>query len=62
MARSIRIQAAGALYHVMARGTRREDIFHDDDDRENGVRVQLLDKIFCEKMPGNLCSVAPSIR
>ena len=33
MARIIRIQAAGALYHVMARGNRREDIFHDDDRR-----------------------------
>jgi putative transposase len=33
MARSIRIQAAGAFYHVMARGNRREEIFHDDDDR-----------------------------
>lgn len=33
MPRSIRIQSAGAYYHVMARGNRREDIFHDDDDR-----------------------------
>jgi REP element-mobilizing transposase RayT len=33
MARSIRIQSSGAYYHVMARGNRREDIFHDDDDR-----------------------------
>jgi len=33
MARSIRIQSVGAFYHVMARGNRREDIFHDDDDR-----------------------------
>jgi putative transposase len=33
MARSIRIQSAGAYYHVMARGNRGEDIFHDDDDR-----------------------------
>jgi putative transposase len=33
MARSIRIQSAGAYYHVMARGNRREDIFHDEDDR-----------------------------
>lgn len=32
MARSIRIQSAGAYYHVMARGNRREAIFHDDDD------------------------------
>ncbi len=33
MARSIRIQSAGAFYHIMARGNRREEIFHDDDDR-----------------------------
>jgi REP element-mobilizing transposase RayT len=33
MARSIRIQFAGAFYHIMARGNRREEIFHDDDDR-----------------------------
>ncbi|WP_395738710.1 transposase [Prosthecobacter sp.] len=33
MARSIRIQSAGACYHIMARGNRREAIFHDDDDR-----------------------------
>ena len=33
MARSIRIEYAGALYHVMARGNRRERIYCDDDDR-----------------------------
>lgn len=33
MPRSIRIQSAGAYYHVMARGNRRETIFHDDADR-----------------------------
>jgi len=33
MARSIRIEHAGALYHVMARGNRREAIYRDDDDR-----------------------------
>jgi putative transposase len=33
MPRSLRIQYAGAFYHVMARGNRREMIFHDDDDR-----------------------------
>ena len=32
MARSIRIQFAGAHYHVMARGNRREAIIVDDDD------------------------------
>ena len=33
MARSIRIQFAGATYHVMCRGDRREKIFHDAQDR-----------------------------
>ena len=33
MARSLRIQYAGAYYHVMARGNRREPIVLDDDDR-----------------------------
>ena len=33
MARSLRIEFPGAFYHVMARGNRRETIFHDDDDR-----------------------------
>ena len=33
MARSIRIEYAGAFYHVMARGNRREAIFLDEDDR-----------------------------
>lgn len=33
MARNIRIEYAGAFYHVMARGNRREAIFLDDDDR-----------------------------
>ncbi|MDF1588138.1 MAG: transposase [Gammaproteobacteria bacterium] len=33
MARPIRIEYAGALYHVTSRGDRREDIYLDDDDR-----------------------------
>lgn len=33
MPRSLRIEFTGAFYHVMARGNRRETIFHDDDDR-----------------------------
>jgi REP-associated tyrosine transposase len=33
MARSLRIEYAGAFYHVVARGNRREKIFVDDDDR-----------------------------
>jgi REP element-mobilizing transposase RayT len=34
MARPLRLEYAGALYHVTSRGDRREDIFFDDDDRE----------------------------
>ena len=33
MPRSLRLEFPGAFYHVMARGNRRELIFHDDDDR-----------------------------
>ncbi|HBJ84722.1 MAG TPA: hypothetical protein DDZ88_12800 [Verrucomicrobiales bacterium] len=34
MPRQLRIQYPGAFYHVTARGDRREDIVHDDGDRE----------------------------
>jgi putative transposase len=34
MARKLRIQYEGAIYHVMSRGDRREYIFFDDHDRE----------------------------
>ena len=34
MARKLRIQYEGAIYHVMNRGDRRELIFRDDKDRE----------------------------
>jgi len=33
MARPLRIEYAGALYHVTSRGDRREDIYHNDEDR-----------------------------
>ena len=34
MARKLRVEYPGAVYHVMSRGDRREPIFHDDPDRE----------------------------
>lgn len=34
MASPLRLEFAGALYHVTSRGDRREDIFEDDQDRE----------------------------
>jgi hypothetical protein len=33
MARPLRIELAGGLYHVTSRGDRREDIYHQDADR-----------------------------
>jgi len=38
MPRSIRIEFAGALYHVMVRGNRRENIFMDDEYRRFFVK------------------------
>ena len=35
MARQIRVEYAGAIYHVMNRGDRREPIFKDDEDRSS---------------------------
>lgn len=39
MARPIRIEFSGALYHVTARGDRREAIYEDDDDRRAFLKV-----------------------
>jgi len=39
MARRPRLQFAGAIYHVMARGNRKSTIFHDDHDRRQFLRV-----------------------
>jgi len=44
MARPLRIEFAGALYHVTARGNAREDIYRDDEDRQKkhkGVRPYI---------------------
>ena len=35
MARKLRLQYPGAVYHLMSRGDRREAIFHDDQDRRS---------------------------
>jgi REP element-mobilizing transposase RayT len=46
MARKLRIQFPGAIYHVVSRGNHREDIFRDDLDRESFLKT-LADA--CEK-------------
>lgn len=39
MARPLRLEFAGALYHVTARGDRREPIYEDDEDRQTFLSV-----------------------
>jgi putative transposase len=39
MARRLRIEYPGAIYHVMSRGDRREPIFKDDEDRQRFVQT-----------------------
>ena len=39
MARPLRIEYAGALYHITARGNHRQDIYLSDDDRENFLEI-----------------------
>lgn len=41
MARPLRIEFAGALYHVTARGNARADIYNDDDDRQQFLALLL---------------------
>jgi REP element-mobilizing transposase RayT len=38
MARRLRVEFAGALYHVIVRGNERRDVFRDDSDREGYLR------------------------
>ena len=46
MARKLRIQYPGAIYHVMTRGDRRAAIFGDDEDRQR--LLEMLTEA-CEK-------------
>ena len=39
MPRQVRIEFPGAMYHVMARGDRREEIVRDDEDRRTFLRT-----------------------
>ena len=39
MARPLRIEFAGALYHVTARGDRQEAIYEDDEDRRSYLEI-----------------------
>ena len=52
MARPLRIEFPGAVYHVTARGDRREPIFFDDDDRHALLEVvtQALSRFDAEAL------------
>ena len=39
MVRPLRLEYAGALYHVTSRGDRREEIYRDDSDRRQWLEV-----------------------
>jgi putative transposase len=39
MARALRLEYAGAIYHVTSRGDRRELIYDDDDDRSRWLEI-----------------------
>jgi putative transposase len=43
MARPLRIEYEGVLYHVTSRGNARESIFFDDDDRVAFLDILLLE-------------------
>ncbi len=45
MPRTMRVEYPGAIYHVMSRGDRREDIFVDDVDRHDFLKT-LAPKAF----------------
>jgi putative transposase len=46
MTRPLRIEYAGAIYHVTSRGNARQDIYLDDEDRLRFLRVvqQVVDR------------------
>jgi hypothetical protein len=52
MPRKLRVEFPGAIYHVMSRGDRREDIFQDDVDRQDFLKT-LAET--CQKTDFQVC-------
>lgn len=46
MSRPLRLEFAGAFYHVTSRGDRRDDIYHDYDDRNLAGHAGALVRAF----------------
>ena len=60
MARPLRIEFAGALYHITSRGDRREATFEDDEDRERFLAVlgEVVERYnwVCQSIGTRICS------
>jgi len=51
MPRKLRVEYAGAMYHVMSRGDQRDDIFLDDVDRHDFIKT-LAEACLSDNEPG----------
>jgi hypothetical protein len=62
MARPLRIEFAGALYHVTSRGDRREASLEDHEDRERslGVLAEVVERHnrVCQSVGTRICSIS----
>src|SRR6516164_2416445 len=54
MARKLRVEYPGAIYHVMNRGDRREPIFQDDENRQRFLATQGLPNACVWERPAKL--------
>jgi hypothetical protein len=62
MARALRIEFKGALYHILSRGNERRDIFFGDDDyKESDVELPQLNRIIKDKDPAKLLKSAAKV-
>jgi hypothetical protein len=61
VARKLRLQYAGAIYHVMNRGDRREAIFLDDKDRHTFLET-LAEAFRSPGRPGSDSDASPGVR
>ncbi len=62
MARALRIEFKGALYHLFSRGNERRDIFFGDDDyKESDVELPQLNRIIKDKDPAEVLKSAAKV-
>ena len=59
MARPLRVQSSGALYHVTARGNSRKPIFCDERDRPAQVRKYLSQSLSADAQARSACDQQP---